>query len=334
MAQNPLREQKGPAQNHCRRPAAAHSNGANHLKWTYMDHWTMQSGRGLVTPQLGPAYLDRFYKQIAVLGFQGIDLFEFRAYALLQHFGSMKKAQRFAQDRGIERFVNVFTVDAGELPHLPETHDLAVRQFEGKLKLFEDIDIDLFIVMPGARYWMVEPVTDDKIKIMAECWNRVGRMLAEHGVKLACHHEFYCCLHTKEEIDKFYSWTDPRYVSLFIDTAQHVISGVDPTDLYIKHHERVSCFHFKDTHHVDHTDDYRTPPDPERCAATTPRWFWQLGTKMGLVEFPKLMEALKQYGYQGWISVEHDKADIGGNYAEATATGKWYIDNVLSKIYA
>lgn len=305
------------------------------IKWSYMDHWSMRSPRGWVSPQLAPKYADRFYKQIAGIGFQGVDPFEFRLDAQVQLFGSAKNALQFAQDRGIERFVNVFAAFYDDKTHLRESHDGNVRAFEGKLKKYESLEIDSFIVMPVARYWQVEPVTDEKIKIMAECWNRVGRMTKEHGVKLTCHHEFYCALHSREEIDKFYAWTDPEYVGLFIDTAQHEIVGIDSTDLYVKYHDRVTGFHFKDTHHKDLRGDYRTPPDPERDAATTHRWFWEMGTTEGLVDFPKLMKALKDFNYNGWLTVEHDKADVdGANYAESTARAKWYIDNVLSKIYA
>ena len=305
------------------------------IKWSYMDHWTMRSARGWVAPQLGPKYADRFYKALVGIGFQGVDPFEFRLNALIQHLGSARKVEQFAQDRGIERFVNVFTCFYNDMSHVRELHDDIVRAFEAKLKLFEGITLDSFIVMPAARYWQVEPVTDEKIKLMAECWNRVGRKTKEHGVKLTCHHEFYCGLHTREEVDKFYAWTDPEYVGLFLDTAQHLISGIDPTDLYVKYHDRVTGFHFKDTHHIDQRGDYRTPPDPERVAATTSRWFWEMGTEKGLVDFPKLMKALRHFNYSGWLSVEHDKADVGaGNYAESTCRAKWYIDNVLSRIYA
>jgi inosose dehydratase len=304
------------------------------LKWSYMDHWSVLSPRGFVAPQLGPKYADRFYKAIAGVGFQGIDPFEFRLNALIQHFGSAKKAEQFAQDRGIERFVNVFVCFYNDMTHLRECHDGIVKAFEGKLKLYEGIKLDNFIVMPSCRYWQAEPITDDKIRAMAECWNRVGKLTKEYGIKLTCHHEFYCGLHHREELDKFYAWTDPEYVWLFLDTAQHTISGVDPTDLYVRYHERVSGFHFKDTHHVDLRGDYRTPPDPERVAATTPRWFWEMGTDKGLVDFPRIIKAMKDLKYTGWVSVEHDKADVGGNYAESTCRAKWYIDNVLSKIYA
>jgi inosose dehydratase len=305
------------------------------LKWSYMDHWTMLSPRGMVAPQLGPQYADRFYKQIAALGFEGIDPFEFRLNGLIQIFGSAKKAQQFAQDRGIERFVNVFACFYNDMTHVREFHDGIVGAFEAKLKQFEDIKLDSFIVMPATRYWQAEPVTDDKIKAMAECWNRVGKLTKKHGIWLTCHHEFYCGLHHQEELDKFYSWTDPEYVGLFLDTAQHQISGIDPVSLYEKYHDRVTGFHFKDTHYIDKADDYRTPPDPERDASTTKRWFWEIGTAKGLVDFPRLMQAMKHHKYEGWVSIEHDKADIfGANYSESTAHCKWYIDNVLSPIYA
>jgi hypothetical protein len=109
-----------------------------------MDHWSMLTARGWVSPQAGPRYADRFYKALAGVGFQGVDLFDFRCYALVQHFGSIKNAEQFAQDRGIERFVNVFGKSGMEQTHLPETHDETVRRFEAKIAMFEEIKIDGF----------------------------------------------------------------------------------------------------------------------------------------------------------------------------------------------
>ena len=56
----------------------------------------------------------------------------------------------------------------------------------------------------------------------------------------------------QDEIDKFYSWTDPKYVFFYCDTAQHAIAGVDPVKLYMKYHDRCGGVHLKDTHYVDH----------------------------------------------------------------------------------
>ena len=137
-----------------------------------------------------------------------------------------------------------------------------------------------------------------------------------------------------DEIRKFYEWTDPRYVYYWCDAAQTVIAGQDPVKLYNKYHDRTAGFHFKDTRHVDRREDYRSQPDPELCASTTPRWFWEMGTPGGLVDFPALMRALREHGYEGWIGVEHDKADVGGgNYPESTALAMWYARSVLEPIY-
>ena len=197
-----------------------------------------------------------------------------------------------------------------------------------------DISVEGLIVMPTNTYWQMEPVDDEKIAIIAELWNRVGEMTRRYGAKTSIHHEFWCGIRTPEQIDRFYELTDPELVYFFCDTAQHVIAHVDPVALYEKYHARCSGFHFKDTHNLDTTADFRRPPDAELLSPTVERWFWEMGTSGGLVDFPALMHAMKRHAYQGWVALEHDKADIGGsNYAEATAVGKWYADNVLTPIY-
>jgi len=308
------------------------------IKWSYMDHWLMDSPRGLVSPYISRKYMDRFIKQIAGLGYKGLDTFGFYLNRFAGMFGSIKKFEEFLQDRGIEKVVSVFHdyayVSKTRAPHIRDTHDNIVHDVEQVIKAGEGLELENLIIMPASTYWQVEPVTDEKIKIIADLWNRVGKVTLAHGIKVSVHHEFWCGIRSMDEIEKFYKWTDPEYVFYFCDTAQHVIAGNDPVKLYMKYHDRCSGLHFKDTHNVDKKGEYRMPPDGEMMAPSVERWFWEAGTPEGLVDFPLLMKALKEYNYKGWISVEHDKADIGGgDYAESTCISKWYIDNVLTKIY-
>jgi inosose dehydratase len=158
--------------------------------------------------------------------------------------------------------------------------------------------------------------------------------IAGFGVRLTCHHEFFCGIQSEPDIDTFYSYTDPQYVSLFVDTAQHCIAGLDPVALYNRHAHRVSGFHFKDTRNVATGDDHRHRPDSEIMAPTTGKWFYEMGTPQGLVDFEAMMTAVRDNGYTGWISVEHDKANKeGGDYSESTAISRWYAKNVLEEIY-
>ena len=148
----------------------------------------------------------------------------------------------------------------------------------------------------------VAPVTKDTIKAAAECWNRVGEATAEFGVRTTGHHEFFCAIRTEEDILSFYEWTDPRYVSFFCDTAQHCIAGIDPVALYEQLHDRCSGFHFKDTREVDTTRAFTNRPDAELMAPQTARWFYEMGTEGGLVDFPRLMRALAEHQFTGWIT--------------------------------
>ena len=154
---------------------------------------------------------------------------------------------------------------------------------------WSEIELDNIIVMPATLYYDMEPITEDKLKITAELWNKVGEITAGYGVKLTCHHEFFCGIQSEADIDTFYSYTDPQYVSLFVDTAQHCIAGVDPVALYDRHAHRVSGFHFKDTRNVATGDDHRHRPDSEIMAPTTGKWFYEMGTPEGLVDFEAMM---------------------------------------------
>ena len=74
---------------------------------------------------------------------------------------------------------------------------------------WSEIQLDNIIVMPATLYYDMEPVTDDKLKYTAECWNKVGEITAGFGVKLTCHHEFFCGIQSEADIDTFYALHRP-----------------------------------------------------------------------------------------------------------------------------
>lgn len=309
------------------------------IKYSYMDHWFMNSPQGLTKANVRREFVEFYIRQISALGFKGLDIFFFDIWRYARMFGSFKNYIAFLQDFGIEKVVGFFATAHGEArsnnAFIRESHDNIYRQFEGYCAATEDTGVENIILMPAPTYYQCEPMTDEKIRILADLWNRVGEMtLTKFGIKITCHHEFWCGLRDEESILKFYEWTDPRYVFFFLDTAQHVIAGVDPVNLYMKLHDRTAGFHLKDTHDIAGPEDYRTPPDSELMVRDVPRWFYEVGTPGGLCDFPRLYQCIREYGYKGWISVEHDKAEIGGgNFSESTANAMWYIKNVLSRIY-
>jgi len=310
------------------------------IKWSYMDHWSILSPHGRTTPYASREYMEQYIRELAAFGFTGFDTFAFRLYALAGMYGSLQGFKSLLQDHGFEKLSGVFVSypDKGKYHALHDraNQDRIVAECRAVMEMCRGLDVDNFVVMPGNTYWQTEPVTDDKIHAMADLWSRVGKMtLQEYGVKTSCHHEFWCSIRTPAEIDKFYRWTDPEHVFYWCDTAQTVIAGEDPTALYNKYAARTAGFHMKDTHNVDRKGEYRLPSDPELFAPSVKRWFWEMGTPGGLVDFPRLMAALKAHQYRGWLTVEHDKVEIDqGSFAESTGVAKWYIDNVLTPIYS
>ncbi|WP_420381761.1 sugar phosphate isomerase/epimerase family protein [Novosphingobium sp.] len=309
------------------------------IKWQYADHWRTESPQGPINQFASRREMDRFIKQLSAVGFTGIGMFAWNLMAVSAMFGSMRNYQDFLVERGLEKIVDLFWCQPQASPgmqvHNPEHQPRVLGMLEHFVSQADGLGIENLIVMPAHSYADTEPVDPDRIKVLADLWNKAGAMAARHGMKLGCHHEFWCGLRSQDEIDQFYALTDPQLVHLYIDTAQHVIAGVDPVALYRQYQDRVNGFHLKDTRHVDLVEDYRSNPDPELVATTTSRWFWEMGTPGGLVDFPALMTALKEHGYKGWIGVEHDKADIGGgSYPESTALAMWYARNVLSPIYS
>ena len=309
------------------------------IRWQYAEHWRTPSAKGPVNQFASKREMDRFIKQLAAIGFKGLGMFVWNLNAVTTMFGSVKGYRDFMADRGLEKIVDIFFAQPNSTRHAAlhrrETHPLVERIFENFMHSAEGSGAENLVVMPSNAYVDMEPVTDDKIAVLADLWNRVGRTASQYGLKLGCHHEFWCGIRTEQQIDRFYELTDPDYVHLFIDTAQHTIAGVDPVALYGRYHDRVCGFHFKDTLNVDTQEDYRSNPDAELVAGTTRRWFYEMGAPGGLVDFPAMMRALKAHGYRGWIGVEHDKADIGGgNYPQSTALSMWYARNVLAPIYS
>ena len=307
------------------------------MKWSYMDHWRSMSAHGPIDQWESRATMDRFLKQVAAVGYDAIDTFDFRWYQIMGTYGSVANYQEFVQERGLERIVNTFHAADYDprtyAPHVRETWPNILEDFRITMDRWSGIELDNIIVMPATLYSDMEPVTEDKIKTTAELWNQVGRITADAGVKLTCHHEFFCGIQSRWELDVFYANTDPEVVHLFVDTAQHCIASVDPIEFYEAYADRVTGFHFKDARHRDLIGDHKRRPDAEIMAETTERWFYEMGDEDGLVDFENFMRAVVRNGYDGWLSVEHDKANkLGGDHAESTAIAAWYARNVLDRV--
>ncbi len=294
---------------------------------------------------------ERAFKVLSACKFRAIELVQGsarwsplgRREQIEINFGSIPKFIDFYRSCGIDRIASWFydpgrpaieEDSPGRSPANANDHPGILESTRVFARTLQELGGSCLVVRPMPSYWRVTPVTDDKLKTAAECWNKVGKMTGEHGIQLAVHPDFLSAVRGPEDLDKFLKFTDPDLVGLTIDTAEMAIAGNDPLKLYEKYSPRVRHFHFKDTRDNDAAGEYKEPNAEFRLLSSggkraVERWFWEMGTPEGLVDFPKIVKSLKAHNYGGWVIVESDQTV---DPADSVALNAYYLQTVLAKV--
>ncbi|MBM3474695.1 MAG: TIM barrel protein [Armatimonadetes bacterium] len=137
-----------------------------------------------------------------------------------------------------------------------------------------------------------------------------------HHVKPFHHAHIGTMIETKEDADRMLATAPGLY--LLLDTGHLTCAGSDALETLWAHKDRIGHVHLKDF----------TADDP-----STWHWpgskFWEEGRfkelgdgNMGL-DVPGVLKALEDIGYDGWVSVELDRASI--DTAEAAKYNREYL---------
>ena len=124
----------------------------------------------------------------------------------------------------------------------------------------------------------------------------------ELAMTVVVHHHAGTFVETPQEIERLLAETDPELVGLLLDTGHAVYGGADPVEVLRRHGDRVRYVHLKDVR-ADELARVRTT-DIEMAEAWKRGVFCPLGE--GVVDFPRVVEALRQRNYDGWLIVEQD----------------------------
>ena len=190
------------------------------------------------------------------------------------------------------------------------------------------------VVRPVPSYAAEGALNEARLQAAADCWNQVAEMARRLGLRTVLHVDALSALRSAAELDLMLQSTDEQWVGLALDTAELTIAGHDPVALYRRYHSRVWHFHFKDAIAIDTLGEYKLP-NAERAmiqaggARRIPRWFSEMGSTDGLVDFPGLLAAMRELGYTGWIVVESDKGPQPA--ASAMMLNSWYVQRVLKQ---
>ncbi len=305
------------------------------IRWGYaVNQWRNLEVDLVRKDQIGSAF-----KVVSVCGFDGVEITD---TAIGMHdyipglFGSVQNFMNFMNSCGVERVCSFFA-NYYEGSSLNAADHVRLAEYFSHLAGFvAQLGGSRLLVRPMGPYWREAPITDDKIKTAAECWSKVGKATKAAGVETSMHVDFLCGIRNIAEIEKLLKWSDPDAVGLTIDTAELTIAGIDPVKFYDKHHARINHLHFKDAITTDKLDEYKdvnAEVDYWPCnlvAAGTrqgvDRWFYEMGTPGGLVDFPALVASMNEHGYKGWVVVESDQSP---HVEESVMLNGWYLKHVL-----
>lgn len=177
-------------------------------------------------------------------------------------------------------------------------------------------------------------------KILAKNLNEVGKRTIEHGVKFAFHPHAWTICERKAEAEMLLEMTDPKLVFLTLDTCHASVGGFEPAQFLRDHYNRIAHMHFKDTLPVWSAGKGWKGPAPskeeEQAMARqlglpkSPDPIYQrLGT--GGVDFPALIQILRERNYTGWISLDFNAADLtpGVTIEQDMAAHRKYLTETL-----
>jgi inosose dehydratase len=125
---------------------------------------------------------------------------------------------------------------------------------------------------------------------------------AELDMGVVVHHHVGTFLETPAEIAELMQRTDPALVNLLLDTGHVVYGGGDPAAMAQELGARIRYVHLKDVkaQELAHV----------RQSEVHMREAWKRGVFCalgeGVVDFPRVVEALRRNGYAGWVIVEQD----------------------------
>src|SRR5450755_2265929 len=155
--------------------------------------------------------------------------------------------------------------------------------------------------------------------------NRIAHAVQrESGLRTVFHHHIGTWVETPEEMARFLSLTDPTVVGLCFDTGHYRFGGGNPVAGLHRHADRVWHVHFKDC--APRVVEQSRRNGWDAIQSVEHGVFCELGR--GDVDFPAVIQELKDIGYSGWIVVEQDVLPGMGTPKESAQRNRDYIRSI------
>ena len=147
-----------------------------------------------------------------------------------------------------------------------------------------------FIILNGGVSKNQKPdgFSDDDFKQLGKTMNGIGKAAREHGIGACVHPHAGCMVESPEDLDRLLGHLDTSAVGLCLHAAHQVIADADPYEMYEEHANLVKYTHIG--------------------AISAEKKGALLGE--GMLDQKRLMNALLDAGFDGWIIIESSKEGV------------------------
>ncbi len=237
---------------------------------------------------------------MSAAGIEGIEVFTGH---LVPHYGMEYEAKDYLATNNIEPTGAYF---GNEKFISPEAEEDVVSEASAAAKFLGKIGAPFIILNGGvSKNQKPDGFTDDDFKQLGKTMNSIGKAVQEYGVAACVHPHAGCMIESPEDLDRLLEHLDTSLVSLCLHAAHQVIAGFDPYEMYENHAALVRYMHIGEI-------------GADNKGAL-------LGE--GILDQKRLMKAILDAGYDGWIIIESSKEGVSPR--DYVLHAKRYIEEEL-----
>jgi len=238
--------------------------------------------------------MDTAVKDIAAAGYHGVEMFDGN---LAEYKDKPEQLRGILEEAGVS-LVSVYTganfIYADILPD-------ELRRIQKAAELAATFGAERLVVGGGAR--RAAGTTDEDYQRLGEALDRVTDIAEAAGLSASYHPHLTTIVESPDELERLMPLTR---IGFCPDTAHLAAGGADPAAVIRKYPERIRHVHLKDLR-------------------KDPFSFLPLG--QGELDFPDIIQAVKESGYDSWLMVELDEYD--GDPRVAAEISRRYLEELL-----
>ena len=245
-----------------------------------------------------------------------------------------EKLRQELEARDLNLLASWVSVDLHDPSRLAESEAAAVRT----ARLLADVGGSESLIVLGndpygdpmrthyaGRIQPEQGMTDAQWQVFTEGANRIARAVQrETGLRTVFHHHIGTWVETPQETARLLRMTDPEVLGLVFDTGHYRFGGGDPLVGLQLHADRIWHVHFKD--HAPRIAERSRLEGWNGLQSVEHGVFCELG--QGDIDFPAVIEVLKDIGYGGWIVVEQDVLPGLGTPKASAQRNRDYIRSI------